>query len=191
VHLDYQPNGDAINPLSLPFIDLDDTIAPQIQGISLADSAGKPLKEKQGERLLVPRALGEVQILVDAYDQMNGDQARRRLGLYKLGYQLLNADGDIIPGMEQPVITQLYDRLPRNREAVSLVYAASSGITVHGNAETRFVYAINNSIIHGKVKPGAWKIGKLGAGNYTLRITAEDYAGNAATKGRDLAITVD
>ena len=191
VHLDYRPNGDALNPLTLPFIDLEDTIAPQIQSIALADSGGRLLKEKAGGRLLVPRALAEVQIIVDAYDQVDGDQARRRLGLYKLGYQLLNADGAVIPGMEQPVITQLYDRLPRNREAVKLAYAATSGITVHGAAETRFSYAINNTLIHGKLTPGAWKVGALGPGNYTLRITAEDYAGNAASKNRDLLITID
>ena len=191
VHLDYMPNGGALNPLSLPFIDLEDTIAPQIQGIALVDGGGAALKEKVDGRLLVKRSLGQVQIVVDAFDQMNGDQARRRLGLFKLGYQLLNADGEVIPGMEQPIITQLYDRLPRDREAVKLAYAAASGITVHGAAETRFAYAINNTLMHGMLTPGAWKVGALGPGNYTLRILAEDYAGNAAIKGRDLAITVD
>ena len=191
VHLDYKPNGDALNPLSLPFIDLEDTIAPKIQGITLRDAAGKQLKEVVEGRVLVRRSLGDVQIVVDAFDQMNGVQARRRLGLFKLGYQLLNADGEVIPGMEQPVITQLYDRIPRNREAVKYAYMEGSGITVHGNAETRFAYAINNRLMHGKLTPGAWQVGKLGAGNYTLRITAEDYAGNAAVKGRDLAITID
>ena len=191
VHLDYMPNGDVLNPLSLPFIDLEDTIAPKIQSVTLSDAAGKRLKEMAGGRLLVRRGLGEVQIVVDAFDQMNGVQARRRLGLFKLGYQLLNAEGEVIPGMEQPVITQLYDRIPRNREAVKLAYMEGSGITVHGNAETRFAYAINNSLMHGKLTPGAWKVGALGPGNYTLRITAEDYAGNAAVKGRDLAITVE
>jgi hypothetical protein len=191
VHLDYKPNGDALNPLSLPFIDLEDTMAPQIQSISLVDANGKVLKDKVDNRLLVPRSLGDVQIVVDAFDQMDGGQKRRRLGLYKIGYQLLNADGETIPGMEQPLITQQYDRLPRNREAVKLAYAASSGITVHGAAETRFVYAINNTLRGGKLTPGAWKVGALGPGNYILRISAEDYAGNAATRGRDLAITVD
>ena len=191
VHLDYIPNGDALNPLSLPFIGLEDTVAPKIQSIALSDAAGKPLKEMAGGRLLVRRSLGEVQIVVDAFDQINGGQARRRLGLFKLGYQLLNADGELIPGLEQPVITQLYDRIPRNREAVKLAYMAGSGITVHGNAETRFAYAINNSLMHGKLTPGAWKVGALGPGNYTLRITAEDYAGNAAVKGRDVAIKVE
>lgn len=191
VHLDYMPNGDALNPLSLPFPGMEDTIVPKIQSITLSDLGGRQLKQTAAGRLLVPRGLGAVQIVVDAYDQMNGTQARRRLGLYKLGYQLLGADGTILPGMEKPVITQLYDRIPRNREAVKFAYMEGSGITVHGNAETRFAYAINNSLMHGKLTPGAWKIGALAPGNYTLRITAEDYAGNAAIKNRDLAITIE
>nr|WP_315250906.1 SMP-30/gluconolactonase/LRE family protein [uncultured Duganella sp.] len=191
VHLEYKPNGDALNPLRLPFIDLQDGIRPQINRISVVDASGTPLKELRDGRLRIARNLGEVQIVVDASDQSDGNQARRRLGLYKLGYQLLNKDGEIIPGMNQPMITQQYDRLPRNREAVKLAYAASSGITVHGASETRFAYAINNKLINGKLVPGAWKVGELGPGHYILRITAEDFAGNAADRNRDLAVTID
>jgi sugar lactone lactonase YvrE len=191
VHLDYKPNGGPLNPLLLPFIDLEDTIAPEINGISVVGADGKPLSEKRDGRLVIPQRLKEVQIVVDASDQINGNQKRRRLGVYKLGYQLLNQDGDTIPGMTEPLITQQYDRLPRNREAVKLAYAANSGITVHGASETRFAYAVNNKLINGKLTPGAWKVGQLGPGNYILRITAEDYAGNAANRNRDLAVTID
>ena len=190
VHLDYMPNGDALNPLTLPFLDLADKIPPTIQDIQLTDSNGKVLKDKRGDRLLVPRLAGEVQIVVDAYDQVDGDKAKRRLGLYKLGYQLLDAGGKAIEG-EGAVITQLYDRLPRNREAVKLAYADTSGITVYGSDKTRFAYALNNTILHGQATPGMWKVTGLAPGNYTLRIIAEDYAGNAASKNRDLAITVE
>ncbi len=191
VHLDYKPNGGALNPLQLPFFDLEDSIAPTIHSISIIDANGKPLTEKRDGRLLIARSLGEVQIVVDASDQINGNQARRRLGLYKLGYQLLNQDGEIIPGVSVPVVTQQYDRLPRNRDAVKLAYAASSGITVHGASETRFAYAINNKLINGKLTPGGWKVGELGPGNYLLRIDAEDYAGNAANRNREVAVTID
>jgi len=191
VHLEYKPNGAALNPLTLPFIEAQDTIAPQIHAISVADAAGKPMTEQRDGRLVIPRRLGQVQIVVDASDQINGNQQRRRLGLYKLGYQLLNQEGEIIPGMAEPIITQQYDRLPRNRDAVKLAYAASSGITVHGASETRFAYAINNRLINGKLTPGGWKVGDLGPGNYILRITAEDFAGNAANRGRDLAVTIN
>lgn len=190
VHLDYAPNGGALNPLSLPFLGLRDTVPPQIVSIAVLDGAGQPLKQKQGGRLLLPRTLGEVGVAVDAFDQMDGNQARRRLGIYKLGYQLLQVDGTPVAGYEQPVITQLYDRLPRNKEAVKLAYAEASGITVYGSASTRFVYALNNKLINGEVTPGSWRVADLAPGDYTLRILAADYAGNVATKGRDLALTV-
>jgi sugar lactone lactonase YvrE len=191
VHLDYKPNGDALNPLALPFVELEDTVAPTIAGIQIIGQDGKPLKDKRDGRVLVPRTTGNAQIVVDAYDQMEGNKDKRRLGLYKLGYQLLRVDGSVLPDMAQPVITQLYDRLPRDREAVKLAYADASGITVYGNKTTRFVYDLNTTVMHGKVAPGAWKVDGIEPGNYILRITAEDFAGNAANRDRDLLITVE
>jgi len=191
VHLDYRPNGVDLNPLSLPFFGLHDSIAPQIQNIALLDAAGKPLRAKRGKRLLLPRALGEVGIAVEAYDQIDGDQARRRLGIYKLGYQLLTADGAPVAGYGQPIITQVYDRLPRNSDMVRLLYAGSSGITVYGSKATRFIYALTNRMIDGQATPGSWHVAALAPGDYVLRILAADYAGNVATRGRDLPITVE
>lgn len=191
VHMDYAPNGGVLNPLGLPFMGLRDTIAPEIVSIALLDGAGHVLRDKRGGRLLLPRALGEVAMAVDAFDQMDGNQARRRLGIYQLGYQLLQADGTPLPGYEQAIITQRYDRLPRNREAVKVAYADLSVSTGYGSNATRFVYALNNKVLNGQVAPGMWRVADLAPGNYTLRILAADYAGNVATKGRDLAIVVE
>jgi sugar lactone lactonase YvrE len=191
VHLDYYPGGAVINPLSLPFVGLRDEIAPHIQSVALYDSKNHRLVAKHGRRVHVARSLGEVSIVVDAYDQMDGNLARRRLGLYKLGYQLLGADGNALPGFEHPLITQVYDRLPRNRDAVKLVYSPRSGITVYGSKATHFAYEVNNKLLGGQAMPGSWKVGALAPGDYTLRIYAADYAGKVATEGRDLALTVD
>ena len=191
VHLDYSPNGSELNPLGLPFAGLRDTVAPHIQGVQLLDAGGRRLVAKRGARLLLPRALGEVSIVVDAYDRMDGNQARRRLGLYKLGYQLLRADGSPAPGFEQAVVAQEYQRLPASRDATKLVYADSSGITVFGSAATRFVYDLSNTLANGRVGRGAWRIGAIAPGNYVLRILAADYAGNTALAGRDLALTIE
>jgi sugar lactone lactonase YvrE len=191
VHLEYYPGGSVLNPLSLPFVGLRDSIAPRIQGVALYDSTNRRLVAKKGPRLRVARALREVSIVVDAYDQIDGNLARRRLGLYKLGYQLLGSDGSPAPGFERPRITQVYDRLPRVREAVKLAYAPASGITVHGSKATRFAYALNNTLLNGQAIAGSWKIGDLVPGDYTLRIYAADYAGQVAAEGRDLALTVE
>ncbi|MFC5513893.1 gluconolaconase [Massilia jejuensis] len=191
VHLDYYPGGSLVNPLTLPFPGVLDTIAPRLQSVALYDSIGRRLGAKKGEPVRVARTLGEVSIVADGYDQMDGNLARRRLGLYKLGYQLLRPDGSALPGFEQPLITQVYDRLPREREAVKLLYAENSGITVYGSKATRFAYALNNTLRGGRVAPGSWKVGALAPGDYILRIHAADYAGQVALEGRDLAIRVE
>lgn len=210
VHLDYFRQGGALNPLSLPFPGLRDTIAPRIAGITLFDPHGQPLgapreraKGKAGKKgkapaeikprkpLVVKRELGELVIVADAWDQMNGNEARRRLGLYRLGYQLLHTDGSPAQGYEQPVMTQLYDQLPRNRDAVKFAYAPNSGITVYGSKATRFAYTVTNRVEHGQVTPGAWRIADIAPGPYILRIHAYDYAGNVAAEGRDLPLTLE
>ncbi|HWJ96502.1 MAG TPA: NHL repeat-containing protein, partial [Telluria sp.] len=89
VHLEYYPGGPHANPLALPFVGLSDSIAPRIHSITLVDSANRPLRAQRGKPLRVPRTAGELSIVVDAWDQLDGNLARRRLGLYKLGYQLL------------------------------------------------------------------------------------------------------
>jgi sugar lactone lactonase YvrE len=191
VHLEYYPGGPVLNPISLPFVGLRDSIAPRIQGVALYDSANRRLTAKNGQRLRVARSLGDINIVVDAYDQMDGNLARRRLGLYKLGYQLLGAEGRPAPGFERPLITQVYDRLPRLRDAVKLAYAPNSGITVYGSKATHFAYAVNNTLLGGQAIPGSWKVDALAPGDYTLRIYAADYAGAVAAEGRDLALTVE
>ncbi len=191
VHLDLFDRGRVVNPLALPFPGLQDTVAPTIQGIALYDANDKRLPVRKGKRLEVPRELGEVNVVVDAYDQMDGNLARRRLGLYKLGYQLLQDDGTPLPGYEKPRIMQTYDQLPKQREAVKTVYSADSGITVYGNKATRFTYSLLSRLEHGQVTPGRWQVSELAPGNYTLRIYAADFAGNTATTGRDLPITIE
>jgi hypothetical protein len=190
VHLDYYPGGAPVNPLGLPFVGLADSVPPHIESIALYDSRNHRLVPKKG-RLRVQRGLGELSIVVDAYDQMDGNLARRRLGLYKLGYQLLRADQSAMAGFEQPLITQVYDRLPRERQAVKLLYAARSGITVYGSKATHFAYAVNNTLLGGHAMPGSWKVDSLVPGDYILRIYAADYGGKVATIGRDLALTVE
>jgi sugar lactone lactonase YvrE len=191
VHLDLFDRGRVVNPLALPFPGLRDTVAPKIQGIALYDANDKRLPSKKGQRLQVPRALAEVNVVVDAFDQMDGNLARRRLGLYRLGYQLLQADGTPVAGYEQPRIMQTYDKLPKQREAVKVVYSADSGITIYGSKATRFTYSLLSRLEEGEVTPGRWQIGTLAPGDYTLRIYAADYAGNTATTGRDLELSIN
>lgn len=191
VHLDYYQGGTLVNALTLPFIGFTDTVTPTISRIALYDTDGKRITAKKGQPLRLDRTLGELQIVVNAYDQVDGNLARRKLGLYKLGYQVLRADGTPLPGFEQPVITQVYDRLPRNPDAVKAVYAPTSGITVYGSASTQFDYALNNRLRDGRIETGSWRIAGLAPGEYLLRIHAADYAGQVAQNGRDLAFVIE
>jgi len=189
VHLNVGPPGGEINPLSLSPIGFTDTIPPTIEkdGIQLFDSTGARLKEKQGDRLIVR---GSVRIVVDAFDRTNMNAERRRLGLYKLGYQILNADGSPAPGFNEPRINILFNRLPGDRAATKVAYAAESGITVYGSASTRFLYEVTNTVRDGHAAPGVWDTSQLPRGAYILRIIAADYSGNEAQQGRDVLVSV-
>jgi hypothetical protein len=189
VHLNIGPPGGEINPLSLSPIGFKDTVAPTIEkdGIQLFDSSGARLIEKQDQRLLVS---GTVRIVVDAFDRTDMNPDRRRLGLYKLGYQLLNADGTPAPGFNEPRINILFNRLPGDREATKVAYAAESGITVYGSKTTRFLYEVTNTVKDGRATPGVWDTSQLPKGDYVLRMIAADYSGNEAQEGRDVLVRI-
>jgi sugar lactone lactonase YvrE len=189
VHMNIGPPGGEINPLSLSPIGFKDNIPPAIEkdGIQLFDSSGVRLTAKQDERLLVS---GPVRIVVDAFDRTNMNPDRRRLGLYKLGYQVLNSDGTPAPGFKEPRINLLFNLLPAEREATKVAYAAESGITVYGSKTTRFLYEVSNTVKDGRAAPGVWDTSQLPQGDYVLRIIAGDYSGNEVTEGRDVLIRI-
>lgn len=190
VHMNLGPPGAELNPLALPFNGYGDHFAPRIMrdGVQLFDESGARVTEKREGRLVVR---GRVRVVVDAFDQVDDNQPRRRLGLYKLGYQLLQPDGTPAPGFEQPRVQIEFDRLPPDREAPKIVYADESGITVYGSNETRFLYEVTNNVRHGRAERGLWDTTTLPPGDYTLRILAADFAGNEATENRDVLITLE
>lgn len=189
VHMNIGPPGSEVNPLSLSPIGFSDSIPPIIEkdGIQLLDSSGTRVTNKRGERLLVS---GQVRIVVDAFDRNDMNASRRRLGLYKLGYQVLKPDGSPAPGFEEPRINILFNRLPSDRDATKLAYAAESGITVYGSETTRFLYEVTNTVRDGRATSGVWDTSQLPKGDYVLRIAAADYSGNEAQDGRDVLVTV-
>ncbi len=189
VHMNVGPPGGEVNPLLFAPVGFNDTVAPVIEkdGIQLFDSAGARFTQKNGDRLVVS---GPVRIVVDAHDRTNFNAERRRLGLYKLGYQVLKADGTPAPGFEQPRVTIVFDRLPPDREATKVAYAAESGITVYGSKTTRFLYEVTNTVRDGRAATGVWDTTQLAKGDYVLRIIAADYSGNEVQEGREVLITV-
>ncbi|MCU1267739.1 MAG: gluconolaconase [Acidobacteria bacterium] len=189
VHLIVGPPGAEINPLSLWPVGFSDKVAPQIErdGIQLFDEAGARLVEKRAGRLLVQ---GKLRIVVDAFDRTDMNSSRRRLGLYRLGYQVLKSDGSTAIGFTTPRTNIEFNRLPGGREAPKITYAEQSGITVYGSTATRFLYEVTNTVRDGRAARGLWDTAELPKGDYILRIIAADFSGNEALEGRDVLIAV-
>lgn len=191
VHLVRHTPGGEANPLELPFPGFSDSVIPRIENIALQDANGVALARKGRAPVIVARAGGPLAIVVEAYDQSDGNAARRKLGLYKVGYQILTADGTPLAGFEQPVVNIEFNRLPPDRESVQVAYAKDSGITVYGSARTRFLYVVTNVVRDGAARTGSWNPAMLAPGDYLVRIYAADFAGNVALAGRDLPIKVE
>ena len=190
VHLSVGASGFERNAVALGFSGYADHYLPQIAGIELFDASDRPLARRADGRVQVPRGIG-VRIVVDAWDQVDRNLPRRRLGLYALGYQVLRADGMPLPGFEAPRMNIEFNRMPADGDAVKVAYAPGSGITVHGSAATHFRYVLTNTVRDGELATGTWRTDGLPAGDYTLRITARDYSGNVASTGRDLKLLLE
>ena len=194
VHLNLGPWNAIANPLQLPFVEFKDTVAPVVEpnGIEVvkAGAAGQPdaaFTEKRNGRLVIS---GDVKILVAAYDRVDGNVASRKLGLYRAGYQLLNADGSAVAGFEQPLVNIEFNRLPPDDADVTVAYATGSGVSAYGTP-TRFKYIVTNRVRDGEAREGLLRTAALAPGNYLIRIFAEDYAGNRASgQGTELPITI-
>jgi sugar lactone lactonase YvrE len=189
VHLNVGWPGEERNPLLFRLVQFEDTVPPTIArgGVRLYDEGGGLLKERVKGRLVVR---GRVHIVVDAWDQSNGNESRRRLGLYRLGYQLLKEDGSPASGFESPRVTIVFDRLSVDPDAARLVYAPGSGIPFYGRRRTRFLYDVTNTFRDGVASPGIWDTATAPPGNYILRVLAEDISGNDAIANRDVRVTI-
>jgi hypothetical protein len=179
----YSGEVNALAALELP--GLVDTLAPVIEDVRLETAEGQPIdpgRPKSRERTVS----GRVRVIVRAYDRADGIAGYRKLGPYRLGYQVLNANGSAAPGFETPEASLNFDRLPPDPNAVQIVYAAGSESGYEG--KTIFDYIITNTLRDGRASEGYWDASRLPAGRYTLRVFVEDFAGNRTT--RDIPIEV-
>ncbi|WP_066804006.1 hypothetical protein [Sphingomonas asaccharolytica] len=190
VHLELGAPRAKVNALLLRFPNFGDHVAPHIDDIYVLDANGQRLSEMQKGRLVVPAAGGAVGIVAEAWDQVDDNAARRRLGLYAAGFQILKQDGTPVAGFERPRITIEFDRMPTAAFAAKVAYAPDSGDTVHSDQRTRFLYVVTNVVRHGRMSPGGWNPAGVAPGNYKIRIYAADRCGNVASAGRDLPIII-
>jgi sugar lactone lactonase YvrE len=198
VHLIAGRTGAEFNALAaLRLPGVKDTVAPVIEkdGVRFLDregkefdtrsSAGAPRQEQGSAKPITVR--GEVRIVVRAYDQMDGNAARRRLGLYQLGYQVLKADGSPAPGFNEPLVTISFETLPDDGRSAPIAYAMGSRSGATG--ETIFAYVVTNRVRDRAAVEDYWHASQLPEGEYILRVFAADFFGNRTM--RDVPVRVD
>lgn len=188
VHLNFGPRNAEANALVFPFAEFKDAVPPTIEpeGIEVVNSAGSVFGERKNGRLIVS---GDVGIVVSAYDRVDGNVPNRKLGLYRIGYQLLDGSLNPVKGFEQPLMNIEFNRIPET-EAVLYAYAPGSGVSAYGTP-TRFKYIVTNRVRDGEAAYGLLRTSMLAPGDYVIRVIAEDYSGNRASgKSTELPITV-
>ena len=178
-----------MNPLRLRLSQFSDTIAPTIaaRGVHFFGEDWTAVPRVRGTP---PTVSGRVRIVVDAWDQADGNRPNRRLGLYALGYEVLSPDGTPAPGFERAADRLVFDRLAVQPDAARLVYAPGSGIPFYGGRRTRFLYVVTNTFHDGLAGEDFWDTTSLAPGKYIVRVHARDISGNEANANRDTAVVV-
>jgi sugar lactone lactonase YvrE len=189
VHLNVGWPGEEVNPLRLRLSQFTDHIAPTIaaRGVHFFAEDWRPVARVRGTP---PTVSGRIRIVVDAWDQADGNRPNRRLGLYALGYEVLLPDGRPAPGSEGAADRLVFDRLALQPDAARLVYAPGSGIPFYGGRRTRFLYVVTNTFHDGQAGEAFWDTTSLQPGKYIVRVHARDISGNEAKTNRDTAVVV-
>ena len=171
VHLIAGRPGHEINAfaaLSLPGVR--DFIAPVIEDVSLFTSDWRELEGQPRIKLA-----DKTRIVVRAYDRMDGNSERRRLGVYRVGYQLFS-NGAPVGDVEWRI---RFDRTPSN-DAVQTAYAygSRSGYT----SDTIFNYIATNQVDGENYREDFLDTSTLAPGVYALRAFAGDFFGNVTSR---------
>ncbi len=182
VHLIAGRSGAEMNALdALILPDISDKIAPVIEKVSLYNENWVDF-ENQNKTSRITLS-GKTRIVVKAYDRMDGNAERRRLGVFSIGYQLLKDDKTPLTDRQWTI---RFEKVLPEPEAVKLVYALGSKSGATG--ETIFNYIATNKV-HGSVaNEDFFDTAGFEKGNYVLRVFAADYFGNTASKDLEISI---
>ena len=182
VHLVAGRSGSEMNALdALILPGISDTRPPVIEKVTLYDQNWNPVETvSQNSRIKIA---GKTRIVVRSYDQVDGNSERRRLGVYKVGYQVRKDDDPATMDMKWSVV---FDRLP-SAEAVRFAYANGSHSGATG--ETIFNYIVTNRVEGEHFQEDFFDPASIGPGDFTLRVSAADYFGNISSN--DVKISVD
>ncbi|MDQ3009910.1 MAG: hypothetical protein M3X11_04310 [Acidobacteriota bacterium] len=177
----------ALAALRLPGIS--DSIPPVIETVTITDEQSQTIFDTSAKangklRLALN---GRVRIFLRAYDQADGNAKYRRLGVYRVGYQVLTATGSILPSFDDTRRNIEFDRLPNDSSAVPLAYAEGSQSGYEG--ATIFRYIATNVVRGGEAREAFFDTAKLAPGDYTLRVIVADFFGNRTTRDLPIMIT--
>jgi sugar lactone lactonase YvrE len=181
VHLIAGRSGSEMNAMdALILPGIADSTPPTIESVSIVSDSGQVNETKKP--LARIQVSGKVKIVVRAFDQVDGNAKRRRLGIYRAGYQLLRKD--LTPVIEVQWNIR-FDRLPPSN-AVRAVYfdGSHSGAT----GETIFNYIVTNHVEGGSFSESDLDTSSLDEGSYILRAFAADYFDNEKTFDVDLEV---
>lgn len=182
VHLIAGGSGAEMNALdALAFPGISDKISPVIEQVSLFDENWILVNETKSETARI-KVSGKLRIVVRAYDRMDGNAERRRLGVFVLGFQILKSDKS--PQIEEKT-TISFAEMP-DTDFVRLVYAKGSKSGATG--ETIFNYIVTNEVRGELGKEDFFDTANLEKGNYILRVFAADYFGNKVSKDLEIEI---
>ncbi len=170
----------AIAALTLP--GLADTKAPIIEGIRVLGEQGELIAEKNSPLQIN----GKIKIVVRSYDQTDGVAAYRKLGVYRVGYQILNDKGEPLPDYKEPRFNIEFNRLPDDARAANIAYATPSQSGYTG--KTIFDYTVTNIVRDGIAREEWLDTTTLPKGNLRIRSIVEDFFRNRST--REVAIVV-
>ncbi len=182
VHLIAGPSGDEMNALDaliLPYVT--DKTPPVIEEVTLFDENWRPIETEPAAKRI--KLTGKTRIVVRAFDRMDGNPERRRLGVFRLGYQVLKKD--LSPASEIDWNIS-FDRNP-DPEAVKFAYAQGSHSGATG--ETIFKYIVTNKVSGISFDEGFLDTAALGNGEFVLRAFAADYFGNIISKDISIEVT--
>ncbi len=158
----------ALDALILP--DADDKIAPTIQKVSLFDENWQPIAETHNPNERI-KLSGKTRVVIRAFDQMS-DLRYRKLGVYRIGYQVLSEDKTPLGEINWTIS---FSR-PPDEDSVSLVYAPGSQSGY--SPRTVFNYIASNEVQNGIARENFFDAALLNSGNFALRVYAADFFGN-------------
>ena len=182
VHLIAGPGGDEMNALdALILPGISDKTLPVIEEVTLFDENWREIETEPASKRI--RLAGKIRIVVRAFDRIDGNPERRRLGVFRLGYQVLKKDLSPVTEINWNIN---FDRNP-DPEAVKFAYAQGSRSGATG--ETIFKYIVTNKVSGISFSEGFLDAAALGIGEFVLRAFAADYFDNIISKDISVEVT--